>query len=93
MVTSAGALLDRAAVPRVGEMRGFQCGAVQKLPNPLLHALGPFDIHLEARDLLVEHVHAAATAAGRLPASLAVRHHDASFAFHLNDLISKDVLR
>ena len=36
-------------------MRGFQCGAVQKLPNPLLHALGPFDIHLEARDLLVEH--------------------------------------
>ena len=89
--THAGWDLNR--VMNAIEFAPLQRGALQELPNPLLHALGPFDIQLEARDLLVEHVHAAATAAGRLPASLAVRHHDASFAFHLNDLISKDVLR
>ena len=37
------------------EFAPLQRGALQELPNPLLHALGPFDIQLEARDLLVEH--------------------------------------
>ena len=51
--THAGWDLNR--VMNAIEFAPLQRGALQELPNPLLHALGPFDIHLEARDLLVEH--------------------------------------
>ena len=51
--THAGWDLNR--VMNAIEFAPLQRGALQELPNPLLHALGPFDIQSEARDLLVEH--------------------------------------